>query len=178
MNRLFGALLAFVAVVAFPLFSLASTAPFHPHEEERFQAIESSVLPANYAADGLLNKRIARATWDASTDGAIGAHGLGVSLPAKAIILRAWAQVVTVIRGASASASTYAIHCEDANNILTAEEPYNDTAGLREVTAGTTGDVAQTVGNISAQCEITVTVAGAAQTSGKVITFVEYIVGE
>lgn len=130
-----------------------------------------------YNVEGLHAKRIARVTYDVATDlGTIGAHALGVTLPAKSIILQTW--FYTVTQFVDAGAGTVAISCEDANNLYTA----TDITGIADgsITAGAAdGHAAATfVGNIASACEVTATVAVADQTAGKLVFFIEYIVAE
>jgi hypothetical protein len=62
---------------------------------------------------------------------------------------------------------TLALSCEDANNILSAEDVDGDAAGFK---AGATP-----TGAIANKCEITATVAGTDLTAGKAKIYVEYI---
>src|SRR3954447_4140525 len=73
---------------------------------------------------GTVVKELAVATFDtAGTDSSgaanttIAAHGLGVYLPAKAIILRAWVDVVTTFTSAT-DAATIALKAQAANDIV------------------------------------------------------------
>jgi hypothetical protein len=134
------------------------------------------VSMASINADGLNQKRVARATYDVAVDlGTVAAHGLGVNLPAKAVITRSW--FYTVTQFTDAGSGTVALHCEDANNIYSAADITGIAAGT--VTDGVQdGTTANFTGSIAASCEITATVAGSAQTAGKLILFVEYIVVE
>ena len=128
------------------------------------------------SADGLHLKRIARATYDVAVNlGTVAAHGLGVSLPANAIIVRSWFYVVTQF--VDAGSGTVAISCEDANNIKTATDITGSAAGAI-VEGESTGAASAFKASIAAACEITATVATAAQTAGKLIVFVEYVVAE
>src|SRR5688572_10486484 len=78
------------------------------------------------ASDNHLLKRLARVTWDAtvSSQGSSsvnsGIHSLGITLPHKAIITRSFYQVHTAATVSGGGSPTLAIHCEDANNILSA----------------------------------------------------------
>lgn len=118
--------------------------------------------------------RFAKAIYDVDTDGGtIAAHGLGVYLPAHAIIKQAW--FYTDTQFVDGGSGTVALHCEDANNIYSAADVTGITAGT--TTSGvSTGTAATMKDAIAADCEITATVAGAAQTAGKMTIFVEYVV--
>jgi hypothetical protein len=168
------------------------TAPFQPEVYQRFTTNEStastmrtdldasrigtSASAAAYAADGLGQKRVARATYNVATNlGTIGSHLLGVSLPAKAMITQAYFYVVTQF--VDAGAGTVALTCEDAGNIFAAQDVTGIAAGGK-ATGTPTGSAANMVAAIGAACELTATVATAAQTAGKMIIFVEYVIVE
>ncbi len=126
--------------------------------------------------DSLNSGRIARVTYDVAVDGgAIGAHLLGITLPANLIITRSW--FFTDVQFVDAGAGTVALSCEDANNILSAVDITAITSGTK--TTGAQDDaIANFTGGIAAACEVTATVAVAAQTAGKLVLFIEYIVAE
>jgi len=167
--------------------AFATTGPFHEHEEARFSAIEStdSTQTTNIAtntavhtqtADGLLAKRIARATYDVAVDGGTAAaHGLGVSLPANALVTQVYFYIVTQFT--DGGSGTVALSCEDANNLFSAADITGNSAGAI-VSGAPTGTAGDMVAAIAAECEITATVASAEQTAGKLILFVEYAVVE
>lgn len=166
----------------------AAPSPFIPEVYDRFIAAEAvntsqstniatlQALPAaqSYTAEGISNLRIARVTYDVATDlGTVGAHALGVTLPAKAIIVRSWFFVDTQF--VDGGVGTVALHCEDANNIKTATDITGSAAGAF-VEGQSTGAASAFVGSIAAACEVTATVAGADQTAGKLTAFIEYVV--
>ncbi len=130
-------------------------------------------------ADGLHAKRIARATLNCAAAGcAVGAHTLGVTLPAKALITRSWIYVVTQLT--DTGTCTVALSCEDANNIKTATDISGSAAGAF-IEGESTGAASAFVGGIASACLITATVADGGSCvpiTGKVIAFVEYSVGE
>lgn len=97
-----------------------------------------------------------------------GAHGLGAYLPAGALITRSWMRIQTAFT--DDSNGTVAFSCEDANNILTAEDMTNDALGYKA------GSV--TSGVIANQCEITATVANDDQDTGKLVLYVEYFLNQ
>lgn len=180
---------SFLIVTVLASLSLAATAPHSPEADTRFKAIENlaygSIMVGNHSgksadkapsSDGLDAVRLARATYDvAVASGAVGAHPLGVSLPAKAIIKQAWLNIKTQFT--DNGAGTVAFHCEDANNIITAQDITGLAAGTNHPGAAS-GPAGSMVGSIAAECEITATVATTEQTAGKGIVFVEYVVGE
>jgi hypothetical protein len=126
-------------------------------------------------------KRIARVVYDVtdldrngvSNGSSTAAHPLNVSLPAKAVIVRSWLQIVTAFT--DVGSGTVAIHCEDANNIKTATD-FTSLSGLVE--GESTGAMSAAKASIAAACEITATVATASQGLGRALIFVEYVVGE
>lgn len=126
-------------------------------------------------ATGLNAMRVAHAVWDTavSSGGVVGAHSLGVALPAKALIKQVWTYAIT--QPATAASGTVALSCEDANNLLTAADITGYTAGT--IHAGNeTGTAATMVAAIAAQCNITATIAVGNMSAGKVDVFVEYVV--
>ena len=176
-------------------------APFKPEIDSRFDQIESmtgditysqtgtaygvSVIGSNkvteamiaaQSSEGLHVKRVARAVWDYAVDGGtVAAHATGVILPANALIIRSYIYVVTQI--VDAGSGTMAISCEDANNIKTATDLTGSAAGAF-IEGAQTGAISAATGAIAAACDITFTIATAAATAGKLIVFVEYVVGE
>jgi hypothetical protein len=155
--------------------------PFVPKVITKVKALESKVASldatastASYIDDGILNVRVARASYSCtvSSDCAVGAHSLGVALPAKSLIRQSW--VYNVVKPVSAGAGTVAFSCEDANNILTATNLTSVSSG--DVTAGASTGVASTmVKAIAAPCNITATIASADYTTGQWNVFVEYV---
>jgi hypothetical protein len=133
-----------------------------------------ALTQASQATDGLLVKRIARATYDVAVDlGTIAPHLLGVTLPANAIINNGVIQIKTQF--ADAGTGTVALSCGSAT-ILTAADITGSAAEAVVATTITSGATAVDVG--TSACELTATVAGAAQTQGKLVLFVEYYVSE
>jgi len=129
----------------------------------------------------VLAKRMARATYDVAVEGgAIGAYSLGVSLPANAIITRSW--FYTVTQFTDAGAGTVALHCQTANNIYNAADITGNAAGVM-VTGIQDNAIANfggtgAAGVLGTACDLTATVAGADQTAGKLVLFVEYVIAE
>ena len=138
------------------------------------------VSMAAVSGDGLNQKRTARATYDVAVDlGTIAAHGLGITIPANAIIVRSW--FYTVTQFVDAGAGTVAISCETANNIFSAADITGNADGVLVdgiQQAFSTFDGTGAAGILGAACELTATVATAAQSAGKLVLFVEYMVAE
>lgn len=144
-------------------------------------------------------RHIAMATFNPSAntgERTIAAHGLGVFIPAKAIIINAWVDVVTTFTSAGADAGTIALSVQSAND-LTSAIAISDAsnvwdAGLHgclpgsyaEATvAGDTAvlDAARKAASYiktTAEKEITATVATQALTAGKANIFVEYVLSD
>lgn len=178
----------------FTLNALAVKAPFKPKDEklisegvmslsEKSMVIGSAngvALSESLGSDGTMQKRIARATYDVAVDGGTtAAHLLGVKIPANAIMVRSW--FYTVTQFVDAGAGTVALHCETANNIFSAADITGNAAGVKVdgvQQAFATFDGTGAAGVLGAECELTATVATAAQTAGKLVLFVEYMVAE
>jgi len=127
-------------------------------------------------ADGLLARRVARATWDFSTDGgAAAAYDLGVNLPANSIINHAYIYVAEQV--VDGGAGTGALHCEDANNLYSAADVSGSAAGSF-IDGIPDNTAANMVAGIASECALTWTIAGSAATAGKLLFFVEYAVAE
>lgn len=125
----------------------------------------------------LENKKVARVIFDtkSGTNGAVGAHGLGAFLPAKAIITRSYLYVVTQF--SDTGSGTVALHCEDANNIKTATDITGTAAGGL-IEGESTGATSAMKAGIANACQITATVGTVPQLTGKLIAFIEYVVGQ
>lgn len=137
--------------------------------------VETDLIPQT--ADGLHAQRVARATFTfADGDLAVGAHGLGVTLPAKAIITRSYIHVTTQL--VDSGTCTLAISCEDANNIKTATDITGSAADAL-IEGQSTGAISAAVKAIAAACEITATVADGGScvpSAGAGVVFVEYVI--
>lgn len=127
----------------------------------------------------------------------IAAYGLGVYLPPKAIIQRAWVDVITTFTTAGADAGTIAIHAQAADDIVAAVAVsaagdvwdagiHGSKLGFPNLGADAAHDSALEVAALfagvmlktTAERELTVTVAGQALTAGKMVVFVEYVMSE
>ena len=151
---------------------------------------------------GTVVRELAVATFDtAGTDSSgaanttIAAHGLGVYLPAKAIIINAWVDVVNTFTSAT-DAATIALKAEGTGDLTAALAISNASniwdAGMHGCLPGSyaeatvAGDSAILDGARKAASyvkttvvrEITATVAVEALTAGKANIFVEYVLSE
>jgi hypothetical protein len=150
---------------------------------------------------GLATKYVATAIFDTAaldSSGAanttIAAHGLGVYIPTKAIITRFWWDVVTTFTSAT-DAATIAYKAQSANDLLSAIA-ISDASNVHDagIHAGLPGfpnlgaDAAHdsqvevaalfaaTFVKMTAERELTATVAVEALTAGKSVLFVEYYI--
>ncbi len=130
-------------------------------------------------ASGIDVPRRAHAIFDVSTGGhtATGTYGLGVFLPAKAIIMRSWLYTVTLSSGSTAPLSTIAIQCEDANNIKTATNLTNSSADTF-IEGESTGAVSAAKTSIASPCEISAVVATGVMSTGKWDIYIDYDIHE
>lgn len=148
---------------------------------------------------GTVVRELAVATFNPSANTAqrpAAAYGLGVYLPAKAIVTNAWVDVITTFASASADAGTIALHIETAND-LTSVMAISDVsnvwdAGIHGCLPGSyaeatvAGDTAVLDAARKAASyikttqvrEITATVATQPLTAGKANIYVEYVISE
>ena len=133
-------------------------------------------------ADGLGLLRVARATWDfAEHGGAIGAIGLGVTLPDNAVIVGGFVDVVTTAITAGADAGTMAIHVQTAGDIVAAVAVSNGAnpwdEGLHAIVPK--ANTPESTGiKLTAAREVTATIATQAFTAGKFTVFLYYLMGD
>lgn len=147
--------------------------------------------------DGLTVPKIAVATFDPSGNTAhrtVAAHGLGVYLPDNAIITRVWVDVVTTFTSAT-DAGTIALKAQSANDLVSAIAisdasnvwdagqhgaiPNNfalDGNALTQIAMGAAR--AATLIKLTAERELTATVAVEALTAGKAVIYVEYVISD
>lgn len=151
---------------------------------------------------GLSTRYIACGTFDtASTDSSgaanttIAAHGTGVYIPTKAIITKAWVDVVTTFTSAT-DAATIALKTQSAGDLVAAIAISDASnvwdAGLHGALPGSyaeatvSGDTAvldaarnaASFIKMTAEREIVATVAVEALTAGKANIFVEYVISD
>jgi len=149
---------------------------------------------------GTVVREIAVATFDPSGNSdqrAVGAYGLGVYLPSKAVITKAWYDVVTTFASAGSDAGTIALHAQAADDIVaaTAISAAGDIfdAGIRGTKIGfpnfgadaahdSAAEVAALFAasmlKLTAVRELTATVAEQALTAGKLNLYVEYVISD
>lgn len=125
----------------------------------------------------------------------VAAHGLGVYVPINAVITRAWIDVVTTFADGASDAATIAIHLQSAGDIVAAiaiSDATNvwdagahgskigtyalDGNALSQVAGGAA--LSATFIKMTAERELTATVAVHALTAGKANIFVEYFISD
>lgn len=134
------------------------------------------------AANGLSGLGIARAQFNPTlTTGmrTIAAHGLGVTIPALAVVVGGFMQVNTLFTSAGANAGTIAISVESAGDIQAAAAcsgaPWSST-GLKAIVPKANTPESTGIA-VSVAREITATVVGQALTAGKVTIELHYVMG-
>lgn len=148
---------------------------------------------------GTVVREIAVATYDVTggDSGASGAHGLGVYIPSKAIITKAWVDVVTTFTDGASDTATIALHVQAANDIVSAlaiadatnvwdAGVHGSKIGFPNFGADAAHDSALEVAalfagsylKMTAVREITATVAIADLTAGKMNVYVEYVLSD
>lgn len=156
----------------------------------------ASSTPTRY--NGNVALRLAQAVFNPSAntgERSIGAHGLGVYLPDNAIVLSAWVDVITTFTSAGADAGTIALHAQSANDIVAAiaiSDASNvwdaglhgskvgafalDGNALTQIAMGAAQSASML--KLTAEREITATVATQALTAGKLVVNVLYCLGD
>lgn len=163
--------------------AMGAQIPLTEELENRLFALESKQLPQS-------TKGVVRAVFDpshvtrhASSTVESGIHGLGVSLPAKALITNSYGYVVTQLAGANA---TLAFQCEDSGNLLSARDLNDRAAGAffggKQYGMSALNGFGSTINgftdSIASPCEVQAVVGTSDFTAGKVILYVEYVLGE
>lgn len=133
--------------------------------------------PKQSAVGGFGVLRVACAEYDFAKDGgAVGAHTLGVILPAGAIVVDSLIDVLTTCTTASADSGTMAVHVQSANDIVSAiavsdgSNPWD--AGLQ---AGIPVGTKATAIKLTADRAVTATIEVAAFTAGKFRVWLYYL---
>ncbi len=153
-----------------------STIPVRPaYQVKKGPVKQESLQHVQYGATAVFDTAGNDSSGVANTT--IAAHGLGVFLPIKAIVVRALYQVITGFTSAGGNTGTVAIKVESANDLKTATAVSNaafSTPGLQDATAVHS---AATSIALTAQRELTATVAAQVLTAGKLVLYVEYVIG-
>ena len=131
------------------------------------------------ADDGLGNLRVARFTFDTvvGTNAAVGAHGTGVTIPDDSIVVGGFFEVNTAFT--TSASGTLAIHVNSANDIQTAtivsSAPFS-TTGRKAITPKANTPESTSI-KLTADREITCTVATGALTAGKLTGYLYFVEG-
>ncbi len=123
---------------------------------------------------GIEGQRLVKAVYDTAIhQSATSTNGLGVYLPANAVITRSWFYVRTAMSGNPGA--RVAFQCEDANNIKTSTDM---TALAKDtmVEGASTGTAATFVTNIGAQCQISAVLIGDVMSTGAAEIYINYVV--
>jgi hypothetical protein len=107
----------------------------------------------------------------------VAAHGLGVYLPAKAIITKVFIQIVSGFTSA-ASTATIALSAEAANDLFSALAVSDTKLSTGPFTAGVPDGTVTNTKQTTVVREITATVAVQALTAGKMNIFIDYMIAE
>lgn len=119
---------------------------------------------------------VAKCTFDATGGKAIGAHGLGLTIPKNSYVRKAFYKVVTTFTSGT-DAATIALKVASANDVVSAvaisdgSNPW-DSAGL---VATIPTDALSNEISVTADSEVTATVAAEALTAGKLVLWVEWV---
>ena len=136
--------------------------------------LKQSMLAPNQGTDGLTVKGVLRVTYDfAVNGGAVGAIPLAVTLPDKAIISRAYGDILTAFVSTGGT-GTIALGANTANDLLAAVDADTLSGRFDLIPAGAIANFVKA----TAARVITVTVGTAAITAGKAIFFLEYVISQ
>lgn len=158
-------LLMLVGLALFAGHAWSASIPFTEEAEARFRQVEG--------------KKIAKVKYNAVTNGGVSTatYGLGVTLPASAVIVRSYGKINTQF--VDNGNGTIALHCETANNIFSAADiTLHAAGGLLE---GVSSGASTAFKAITSPCVITATVAGSADitnSAGELTFWVEYVVAD
>jgi hypothetical protein len=144
-----------------------------------------SIMPIGQE-DGFGVERLARFTFDVEgvdsagePNAGVGAHGVGLSFPAHAIIIGGFFDVNTPFTSENASNATIAIKVEGANDIVSAAAvsgaPYS-TKGRKAIVPKANTPESTSVKTTVAR-EITVTVATSELLTGKLTGYLKWVPG-
>lgn len=114
-----------------------------------------------------------------AANSAVGAHGVGLSLPAHSIICGGFIDVNTLFTSAGGNAGTIAIHVEGAGDIVAAAAvsgaPYSSIGRKAIIPKANTPESTSVKTTVAR--EITVTVAVQALTAGKFTGYLHFLPG-
>lgn len=118
---------------------------------------------------------VAKCVFDATGGKAIGAHGLGLTIPKNSYVRKAFYKVLTTFTSAT-DAGTIALKVASANDLTTATaiSAGGDVFDAGGLVACTPTDALSNEISITADSEVTATVAVEALTAGKLVVWVEW----
>lgn len=156
-------LMVFITLAMSVSFAYTGQKSYSPHKQKATQTLLN-----------IENLKLLKVTYDVDVDGGgVGAHALNAYLPANALIIQDWFYIdEQFVDGGS---GTVALSCEDANNIYSAADITGNAVGA-VVSGVSTGTAANMKAAIAARCQITATVAGAAQTAGTLTLWILYTI--
>lgn len=144
----------------------SSDSPFPPWMQKYFGR---SRVPLGHDA-----ARRAKALYDVAVhQAANSSNGLGVYLPANAVITRSWYYVKTATTGNPNA--RVAFQCEDSGNIKTATDMTSYNAN-EMIEGASTGASSAFKTGIAAACEITAVLTGGIMSTGAIEIYVDYVV--
>lgn len=129
------------------------------------------------ATDGSTLYRVMRSTYDATVDGGVSGttYDLGEDLPANAIVVKNWFQVVTQF--VDDASGTVAIQCAGANDLWSAIDITNYADG--SISPGVADGTAANMFDVgTSACDISLVLGPANVSAGKLVHWVEYVVSE
>lgn len=142
-------------------------------------ASELNALDADSMDDdgGVGMTRVVRSEFDATVDGGTSgaSYELGESLPANAIAVRNWFQVITQF--VDDASGTVAIKC-GSNTLFTAADITGSAAGTITSGALTGSSVTAAFDASASGCDLSVDLGPATVSAGKLVHWVEYVISE
>lgn len=116
-------LLLLALLVAQPAFATRKGAPFHPHDDKRFDEVEDRAVLieaqlAEESEDGTVVRKQARFVYDVAVDGGSSTanKALGVTIPAGAVITKAMLYINTAFT--DSGTGSLAIQCAGTRDII------------------------------------------------------------
>jgi hypothetical protein len=164
-----------LAILALTLLTITAAAesPLPPWVSD---LMGNSLPDGTQSKQGTFVAKTVRFIYDVATNGgSVAPHTLPVILPPNAVITRSYFKIVTAFTSGASGGGTVAISCEDANNIKTATDLSSQSANAF-VEGESTGAASAFKRAIAAPCSITATVASTAQTAGKLVGWLDYVI--
>lgn len=200
MKKILVVLIALLIVSPFA-FAARQGSPYPPYLDQRFDQSEDAIDVLELASDDSvegqgLARKFSKAIYDVSSDGGSSvSHGLGVSIPAGALVTGVYVYINTAFADGSASSSSLALECEDTRNLMEyknmelvpisallygshAEPTAASSSSFIPSAANGAGSISSGLGSIGSACEVKAVVRGDAgyvpYTAGKATAVIEY----